>query len=608
MKRYIVFVLILAFCSCSKENGLLTQESPSTFERSKIFSEYSLAVSAVDGIMEPAMSTNGYRNRYMSYFGYNTDIETHMMAKGKDTEPGQYDVTPNQQRLNCSNDIYASFFQSIEYANLAIDGLRRYGGVEKNDAMRALLGEALVMRAFIYYDLTRAFGDVPARFEPLTSETIYIKKSSRDVIFRQMLKDLEEAIPYLKYPGSSTRYSTACVPNKVFAEGLYARYALVAAGFALRPDDGKVGTGNMGSVRKSSDPELAPGKTYSKALAYLEDAIQNGGMHLAADFEEYWRGFNNSEHVLKPTEETVYALPFANNWGRWNFSFAIRVASTPINGYVITRSSFAGPAATFYWDYDRNDKRRDVTCANWRYDSNGVCIRNIAEWYFGKYRYDQMVDNPFKEGANDDGIKAIVMRYADILLMASEIANELGQMEKAKAYFKPVRARAFNQAEAESFLAAISDKNEMFNAIVDERAFEFCGEFLRKTDLIRWGMLKKKIDETKAKMYELRDRRGRYAFLPADIYYKVNPADKWELVFYGFNEGETGNPGSGWTKKTKYFSSYNDNDADTKAFTSLCKNKIEGLYLSDPDQHQFWPIFTVDLAASQGSLVNDYGY
>ena len=40
---------------------------------------------------------------------------------------------------------------------------------------------------------------------------------------------------------------------------------------------------------------------------------------------------------------------------------------------------------------------------------------------------------------------------------------------------------------------AISGKDAMFKAIVDERAFEFCGEMTRKFDLIRWGLLKEKI-------------------------------------------------------------------------------------------------------------------
>ena len=46
--------------------------------------------------------------------------------------------------------------------------------------MAYLLGEALTLRAVMYYDLIRAWGDVPFRTEPI-SDDIYIPKTSRDV-------------------------------------------------------------------------------------------------------------------------------------------------------------------------------------------------------------------------------------------------------------------------------------------------------------------------------------------------------------------------------------------------------------------------------------------
>lgn len=61
----------------------------------------------------------------------------------------------------------------------------------------------------------------------------------------------------------------------------------------------------------------------------------------------------------------------------------------------------------------------------------------------------------------------------------------------------------------------------MFKAIVDERAFEFCGEMLRKADLIRWGLLKSKLDETKQKMRDLRTLSGDYSDLNNTLYYNM---------------------------------------------------------------------------------------
>ena len=47
-----------------------------------------------------------------------------------------------------------------------------------NPDMAHLLGESLTMRAMFYYDLIKAWGDVPARFEPVTQATIYIRRST----------------------------------------------------------------------------------------------------------------------------------------------------------------------------------------------------------------------------------------------------------------------------------------------------------------------------------------------------------------------------------------------------------------------------------------------
>lgn len=52
---------------------------------------------------------------------------------------------------------------------------------------------------------------------------------------------------------------------------------------------------------------------------------------------------------------------------------------------------------------------------------------------------------------------------------------------------------------------ATTDHDAFFNAIVEQRAFEFAGESLRKADLIRWNLLKTKLDEAKDKMKNWHD-------------------------------------------------------------------------------------------------------
>ena len=61
---------------------------------------------------------------------------------------------------------------------------------------------------------------------------------------------------------------------------------------------------------------------------------------------------------------------------------------------------------------------------------------------------------------------------------------------------------------------ATASKDAFFKAIVEQRAFEFAGESLRKADLIRWNLLKVKMDEAKAKMTDLANRQGAYSTFP----------------------------------------------------------------------------------------------
>ncbi|MBQ9893552.1 MAG: RagB/SusD family nutrient uptake outer membrane protein [Bacteroidales bacterium] len=608
MKKYLINILagtlvMFSVWSCG-EDGFLSQKSPSSFDSQTIFSNYTLARSAVDGAMLAMLDNQCYALRYKCFYGLNTDIEVNMNVDVTNNGIQRYLATPDHQRLNASSECFSMFYQAIERINLALDGLKNFGNMDNNKDMHILYAQLLTLRAHIYCDMTRAWGDVPARFVPVAQDDLYKPKANRDVIFKHILDDLDEAIPILPYPGEHELTKDAYHMNKAYAAGLFARIALMASGYALRPDDDKIGTGDPGTIRLSSDPEMAKSVLYPRALSHLEEIIKSEKVTLAPDYKEYWRMFNNSELAYHPTVESLFVVPYGNSVGRWNYTFALRVDNGDINGYKYSLGPFSGPAPNLYFDFDKNDKRRQVTCANYLIRGKDATLAVVSQWYFSKFRTDQMIDNPYT-GVNTDGVKPVAMRYADILLMAAEIENELGHLDIAKKYFKPVRARAFDDAQAEAYLATLTSKEAFFNAIVDERAFEFCGEQVRKADLIRWNMLKAKMDETRQKLFELRDRTGRYSYLPADIYYRINPDNPHEMQFYGY-DGETDDPGAGWTKRVNHFTTYGD-DTGT-AMTSLNSFKINSIYGADPDTKQFWPIPENAITNSQGHLVNDYGY
>ena len=136
----------------------------------------------------------------------------------------------------------------------------------------------------------------------------------------------------------------------------------------------------------------------------------------------------------------------------------------------------------------------------------------------------------------------------------------------------------------------------MFNAIVNEHAFEFCGEMERKAALIRWNLLGSKMDEAITRMTNLSNRTDSYSDVPETLYYRYAP-DGESLQFYGLNRGETADMSGSYTFNTAYVSP-----------DKLGSTKINSLFTNDPDQNQFWPIWQVFIDASNGMLKNDYGY
>ena len=591
--------MITLFTSCNLTEDYLDTPSVSALDESVIFSNPGLAKGAVDGIKIPFGETNSYRGRFLSWYGMNTDAEWYNSSESTtDDKPDlvTYDAKPNNSQMNTSNNVWAQMYIGIERANLCIRGIRTYGNPTAENQMGYLLGAALTLRAVYYADLLKTWGDVPARFEPINSATIYLPKSNRDIIYKQLISDLGEAENLVGWPNTTYTASTEDI-NKAFVKGLRARLALAASGFQQYPD----------GIRRSNDPDLSVQLMYTLAFNECKDVIENGSSHLEPSFETFWRNYN--KEVITAGGESLWEIPFADGRGRMLFTFAVNHTSIDqfqANG--TNKGGVAGPLPNVFYDYDEADTRRDVTCVPYKYGTasttvltNGFptakqTLGGINRWYYGKYRYEWMTRRV--TSTNDDGVNKIYMRYAEVLLMAAETANELDGPGAAAPYLKEIRRRAFPSAvhavKVDAYVDALTSKPAMFNAIVDEQKYEFTGEMERKQALIRWNLLRTKLDEAKAKMFNLQLRTGDYASVPTTLYFKYN-ADNVSLIIYGLNRNETTDPGVGYT---------------SFSWNNLSDLKINGLYRAgvNPDNRQFWPIWQVFLDNSNGLLVNDYGY
>jgi len=583
----IAAALIMASCE-----DFLEAPTKSSLDEQVIFSTPDLAKGAVDGIKVPFAETNSYRGRFLPWYGMNSDVEWFNSSTevGAKSELVNYTATPSNSEMNTTNNAWAKMYEGIERANICIRGLRKYGNPEPGTELGYLLGESLTLRAVYYADLLKAWGDVIARFDPISTETLYLAKSSRDVIYKQLIADLKEAADLVPWPNETNNTTTVERVNKAFVKGLRARLCMAAGGYSQYPD----------GIRKSKDTDLSTAKMYAEAYQECIDIINSNTCKLESSFETVFR--KNCQDNVSAGGESLWEIPFSDGRGRILYTFAVR--HNAIDQYTgQNKGGQAGPLPNVFYDYDVNDLRRDVTCVpyEWGPATNGFSkqvVQNMGKWAFGKFRYEWM--NRYVTSTNDDGVNDMYMRYAEVVLIAAETANELQNPAAAAPYLKMIRERAFasdlRSVKVDAYVNALTTKEAMFNAIVEEHKFEFTGEMERKQALIRWNLLKTKLDVAKTKMYALRERSGEYSDVPEKIYYKY-AADGESLLIYGLNRGETEDKSLEYEYNTTWI-----------APDKLTDVKIESLFSRNPDQYQFWPIWQVFLDSSNGKLVNDYGY
>ena len=603
MKKYINYTLLSAFIAGMTLTSCdIDAPTQSSLDESTTFSTYSLAEAEIMSVNVSFGETNSYRGRFLPYYGLNSDVEV-----GSGTYPSKtnatnekqalwnYDTPANNPQMNTDNNAYAKFYEGIERANLAIVGIRKYGNIEKNPDMAQLLGEALTLRAVIYTDLTKAWGDVPARFTPNNNDNIYLPRTNRDSIYKVLLNDLKEAESYCYWPNQSSITKTTERVSKSFVKALRARIALYAGGYGLRGD----------GFRLSKDPELAPEKMYEIARQECEDII-NAKKNELGSFKENCTKL--CQDNVTAGGESLWEIPFSSGRGRVLYTLGVK-HNTKDQYTGQAQGGVNGPTPTLYYDYDTEDVRRDITCVPYEWskelDSKGnaaVQLRAINKWCFGKLRYEWM--SRIVTSTNDDGVNWQYMRLADVYLMAAEAENALGNTTKAWTYMEPILTRALPAAKVAALKTKYTaSKEAFFEGIVEQRALEFAGESLRKADLIRWGIIDSKMAEEVGKLNALANRTGRYAGLPDKVYINAT-TDAKNIKIYGLNKGEDDNTkiqelkNAGWTSKNWF----TDNKTGLNVLT---EDYIQGLYVVKPSTHCLWPIWETFINKSNGVLNNN---
>jgi len=523
--------LLTTMPSCDK---YLEVESPSTISQEAVFESLSYTQSAINSVYNELIGDDGYGSRLSLTFPMGVDD---FRATGSYSPTDQrgfsmFGVSPDNDNLRRG---FNKLYSGIERANVCIkyipqSKLYNGGTAVEQAAMKKLYGEALTLRALYYSELIRNWGDVPATFEPAANVTDpYLPKTNRDEIYDKIIEDLRvasEVVPWSYESGDpSTRITKAAV------KGLRARIALAAGGYSLRREPQE--------MARRADYK----KFYQIAKDETNDIIKTNKFGLNPSFENLFRSLHTAARQ-DPNNEWIFEVGAfggnANSDSKLGYG----------NGLVITKGSSWGQAnggvcamATYFYEFDSLDVRRDVTLVGYTIDINNNKIpTTLINMRDGKFR------KPWT-GIRDDsqnlGINWPVLRYADVLLMYAEAENELnGPTAEAQAKLKEVRRRALLASEwavkVEQYVStAAASSTSFFEAIVQERLLEFGGEGIRKYDLTRWNLLERVFTETRAKLTELSTQSGRYSSVPKEIYYKTSaftnlsvPAEQNSMLLY----------------------------------------------------------------------------
>ncbi|SFQ77474.1 RagB/SusD family nutrient uptake outer membrane protein [Hymenobacter arizonensis] len=352
--------------------------------------------------------------------------------------------------------LWGGCYVGIGRANIV---LQKVPGMQIDPAIQQRsLGEASFLRAKYYFDLVRAFGDVPLLTTPPTTlAEVNIPRTPVAQVYAQIEKDLQEA--FIKLPasysgenlGRATKWAAAALLAKVYLTENKLGEAATQARLVIS------------SSGKSMWDDYAD--NFKIANDYGKEALFEVG---------YISGRN---------EYTFDGLGFVGN----EFFGPRGQGIVPQGGY-----GFNIPEPDFVAGYEAGDRRRDVTIwkpgdvypdgrvqpATLPGSPNGY---GVKKWFIGKVNTNVW----------DSGLNIPVIRLAEVYLILAEAA---GPTTEGLEAINKVRRRAFglpiNSASARDLTASLSAQ-AFKEAVWRERKYELAFENDRWFDMKRTGELLK---------------------------------------------------------------------------------------------------------------------
>lgn len=366
-----------------------------------------------------------------------------------------FSFTAENERLELYwQDIYKTVFA----ANVVID---RIPLIDMDPAKRDhLVAEAKFIRAMMYFEAVRLFGDVPLILkETVNLNDAFAPRTPGADVYQSIVEDLTWSKDHL----SNTYRVGLGRPTPMACHALLSKVYLEMKEYQLSAD-------NASTVINSGEHPLFN----DFADIFKLDNANSGEIIMAINFS------GSLSQGFKPNQYHVRLLPpnlRKNNEG-------------PENAF-----GWEMPTQELYESFDPQDRRRAVTfITSFTYSDNSTVT---FDPYISKFW-----DREKEPNGNNTDSDVIYLRTADIMLVYAEALNEINNGPNAIAYemINAVRKRArFNGAVELNILPDLSALNyqQFKDAILEERRHELVMEGQRYHDLVRMGKLVERVSAAK---------------------------------------------------------------------------------------------------------------
>ena len=423
------------------------------------FTENDLSAGSFDSKVFGAYAVlrkGGFNNHeYLGVQSYRADES----EKGSSTSDGastglMYDDFEYNKSGGGLQTYWTDHYQAINAANDIIHTVDSIGATDPATLINK--AEAKFIRAFCYFDLVRAFGSVPKIDFVGSPAQLNIPKSTPAQIFTLIDADLAEAASVLplqweaKYIGRLTKG---------------AALALQAKAFLWRS--------NWTAALNSAKAVIALG-VYSLVPKYGDQFRVTGENGPESIFE--------IQAVYEPTNDQgiIYSnVQGVRGAGAWDLGWGWNV-----------------PTQILVDEFETSDPRKVETIlfsgqVDPLYNENVPPVPTVPRPYWNKKIHTNPADRATLNNRFGPWMNHRILRYADVLLMAAEAANEVGGTQNttdALAWLEQIRKRARGTNNAILPAVTTTDQALLRTAIRHERFVEMGMEEQRFWDIVRWGI------------------------------------------------------------------------------------------------------------------------